>query len=49
MHPFLVKTEFVLQLLDVMEDCSNYLDNGMPLYTVYFDFAKAFDTVPHQR
>ena len=39
----------VLQLLDVMEDWSNYIDNGIPFDIVYLDFAKAFDTVPHQR
>ena len=39
----------VLQLLDVMEDWSNHIDNGIPFTTVYLDFAKAFDIVPHQR
>ena len=39
----------VLQLFDVMEDWSNYIDNEIPFDTVYLDFAKAFDTVPHQR
>ena len=35
--------------MDVMEDWSNYIDNGMPFDTVYMDFVKAFDTVLHKR
>ena len=41
----------VLQLLDVLEDSlrTSALDDNYQLDTIYFDFAKAFDTVPHQR
>ena len=39
----------VLQLIDVMEDWSNYVENDESWDTVYLDFAKAFDSVPHER
>ncbi|MEW8548045.1 MAG: reverse transcriptase family protein, partial [Candidatus Thiodiazotropha sp.] len=39
----------ILQLIDVMEDWSNYYENGESWDTVYLDFAKAFDSVPHKR
>jgi hypothetical protein len=37
----------VLQLLDFMKDAYNSTDNAENLYTLYVDFAKAFDKVPH--
>ena len=39
----------VLKLLDVMEDWSSYVEEDESWYTIYLDFAKAFDSVPHQR
>lgn len=39
----------ILQLLDVMEDWSLYMDNNISWDTLYLDFAKAFDKVPHKR
>lgn len=39
----------VLQLLKVLDDWSDMIDQGCPVDTVYLDFRKAFDTVPHER
>lgn len=39
----------ILQLIDVMEDWSEYIENDESWDTIYLDFAKAFDSVPHQR
>ena len=37
----------VLQLLNVMDVWTNAIDNGDSIDTVYIDFTKAFDEVPH--
>ena len=37
------------QLLKVMDDFSNFSENGDTFDTIYLDFKKAFDTVPHER
>eukprot|EP00112_Aurelia_sp_Birch-Aquarium-sp1_P026342 Seg9297.1 transcript_id=Seg9297.1/GoldUCD/mRNA.D3Y31 product="putative RNA-directed DNA polymerase from transposon X-element" protein_id=Seg9297.1/GoldUCD/D3Y31 len=39
----------VTQLLDTIDSWSKVLDEGSSLDAVYMDFAKAFDTVPHER
>ena len=38
-----------LQLLTTVHDWSRSLDRGNSAHTVFLDFAKAFDSVPHQR
>ncbi|CAC5405728.1 Glycosyltransferase-like domain-containing protein 1,Glycosyltransferase-like domain-containing protein 1-like [Mytilus coruscus] len=38
-----------LQLLHVLEKWTKILDNGGSIDTVYLDFMKAFDTVPHKQ
>ena len=37
------------QLLSVMEAWTEVLDTNLSKDTIYFDFQKAFDTVPHRR
>ena len=39
----------VLQLLNVMDSWTMALDNGFSIDSIYLDFMKAFDTVPHNR
>ncbi len=43
------KRSCVLQLIEFLEDVTSMLDEGNCVDAVYFDFAKAFDSVPHQR
>ncbi|CAC5406566.1 unnamed protein product [Mytilus coruscus] len=39
----------VTQLVEILDEWSDLIDNGFPLDSIYLDFFKAFDTVPHQR
>ena len=48
-HGFLPKKSCTSQLLEVMEDWSAAVESGEPVDVAYLDFAKAFDSVPHQR
>ena len=36
-------------LLAYLESVTKHVDSGLPVDTVYLDFAKAFDKVPHRR
>ena len=38
-----------LQLMNVMDVWTKAIDDGFSIDTVYLDFMKAFDTVPHRR
>ena len=39
----------ILQLLTVFDSWSKYIDSDVPVDTVFLDFRKAFDSVPHKR
>ena len=48
-HGFRYQRSCVTQLLEVMEDFTNYIDNKNTIDVIYLDFKKAFDSVPHRR
>ena len=48
-HGFRKHRSCVTQLLEVMEHFTDFYDNGNSFDVIYFDFKKAFDSVPHQR
>jgi len=48
-HGFRPGRSCVTQLLEVMEQWTDTLDSGGAIDAIYFDFAKAFDTVPKER
>ena len=39
----------ITQLLNYLDKCAEIVANGGVVDSIYFDFSKAFDTVPHQR
>ena len=48
-HGFRKGKSCITQLLNVMNDFAHFTDNNIPFDTIYLDFQKAFDTVPHER
>ena len=48
-HGFRKGKSCATQLLRVMDDFSKLIDNGKSFDTLYLDFRKAFDAVPHER
>ena len=48
-HGFRRHRSCVTQLLEVMNDLSSFEEDRIDFDILYLDFAKAFDTVPHQR
>ena len=48
-HGFVPKKSTCLQLLLYMDRLTEAFENNSSLISVYFDFRKAFDTVPHKR
>ena len=48
-HGFRPGRSCVTQLLEVIESWTRILDAGGVVDAIYFDFAKAFDTVPMER
>ena len=48
-HGFRRHRSCVTQLLDAMNDFTELIENGDCIDSIYLDFRKAFDTVPHKR
>ena len=48
-HGFMPNRSTVTQLLSYLDKCADSISNNKVVDVVYFDFAKAFDTVPHRR
>ena len=45
-HGFWEHRPCVTQLLEVLEDCTQLIDNGYPIAVVYLDFKKHFILFP---
>jgi len=48
-HGFRKGRSCLTNLLTFMDKVTGYLDSGVPVDTVFLDFVKAFDKVPHRR
>ena len=48
-HGFRKQRSCSTQLIEVLEDWTEKIDNYNSIDTIYLDFQKAFDTVPHIR
>ena len=48
-HGFRKGRSCATQLLEVLEDCTKFMDEGNSFDIIYLDFKKAFDSVPHKR
>ena len=46
-HGFMGGRSCSTNLLAALDVWSDAVENGIPVGTIYLDFAKAFDTVPH--
>ena len=47
-YGFREKRGCILQLLTVFDTWSQYIDSDIPVDTIFLDFRKAFDSVPHK-
>ena len=48
-HGFINGRSCSTNLLAVLDAWTDAIDKGVPVDAIYLDFAKAFDTIPHQR
>ena len=48
-HGFIPHRSCNTQLVNVMDQWTSSIQSGIPIDVIYFDFRKAFDTVPHSR
>ena len=47
-HRFPLGISCLTNLLAYLENVTKHVDSGLPVDTLYLDFAKAFDKVPHR-
>src|SRR6266536_1931380 len=48
-HGFRKNRSCLTNLLEFLDEVSEYIDKGVPIDVIYLDFQKAFDKVPHER
>ena len=48
-HGFTSNSSCTSQLLCYLDDVSNHVDDNLVVDAIYLDFAKAFNSVPHER
>ena len=48
-HGFVKFKSCTTNLIETLDYISYWLSRGIPVDTIYLDFAKAFDSVPHRR
>ena len=48
-HGFLPGRSCLTNILAYLENVTKHVDSGLPVNTLYLDFAKSFDTVPQRR
>ena len=48
-HGFIKNRSCITNLLTALDHWSDAIDQGSAVDVIYFDFAKAFDTVPYSR
>ena len=48
-HSFVKSKSCLTNLLEIMDNILEIVDQGSPVDILYFDFKKAFDSVPHNR
>jgi ribonuclease P/MRP protein subunit RPP40 len=48
-HGFVKGRSCLTNLLEFLEDVTEYVDQGSPVDAIYLEFQNAFDKVPHQR
>ena len=48
-HAFIGKRSCTTQILEALDNWTKLLENDQTVDTIYLDFSKAFDSVPHQR
>ena len=46
---FLGRRSTILQLINYLDYCAEAMGRGLSVDSIYLDFQKAFDTVPHKR